>query len=271
MSAQIADIFVYPIKSLGGFSVKEWPVLGEGLAHDRQWMLVDESGNFLTQRNLPEMALLKIRAFGFDANSFEVYSSKTLRQITIPIYLNQKSAKKVQVWDDVVNAFYYPEEVNNWFSNELGFPCFLVKKDEDYIRQVDRKYAAENTSTGFSDGYPILVVSEASLDDLNKRLEQSVPMNRFRPNIVLKGTTAFHEDVSIGLKMSEVELNLVKPCARCVVTTINQDTAQKSPEPLRTLSTYRAIENKILFGMNALVKTTGKIQLNEQVHLLQSS
>ncbi|MFY8020344.1 MAG: MOSC domain-containing protein [Bacteroidia bacterium] len=271
MSALVADIFIYPIKSLGGFSVEEWPVMEEGLLHDRQWMLVDESGNFLTQRNLPQMALLKVQSFDFDAKSFEVFSSKTQSRMVIPTDLLNQNSRMVKVWEDVVNAFVYPDSINDWFSKELGFTCYLVKKDENAIRQVDRKYAAANISTSFSDGYPILVVSESSLMDLNKRLNVAVPMNRFRPNIVLSGTKAFEEDGCHELQFKEIRLNLVKPCARCIVTTINQDTAEKSPEPLRTLSTFRAVEHKILFGMNALVKTTGKIRRNEEVHLLQST
>jgi uncharacterized protein YcbX len=266
----IADIQVYPIKSLGGFSVKEWPVLPEGLAFDRQWMLVDENGKFITQRANANLALLKVHYFHWEDDFFEVESLLTQSKIQIPIKFSSES-KKTIVWDDEVDSFYYQNDINKWFSSELGMDCFLVKKDSNFIRQVDLNFASPNNSTGFSDGFPVLVISESSLNDLNSRLEFPVPMNRFRPNIVLSGTHAFQEDETRELILGETEFNLVKPCGRCIMTTINQSTAEKTAEPLKTLSLYRAFNNKILFGMNALVKRTGKIYLNELVHLVQSS
>ncbi len=270
MTVVLSDIQVYPVKSLGGFSVNEWPVLHEGLAFDRQWMLVDEQGKFITQRNNPKLALLKILPFHWNDDFFEIESLLSKSRIQIPIHFKTKSSKTL-VWDDIVEAYYYPNEINKWFSLELGLACFLVKKDADYIRQVDLKFANKNVSTGFSDGFPVLVISESSLEFLNAKLEVPVPMNRFRPNIVLTGTSAFQEDETKELIFSETKFSLVKPCGRCIMTTINQQTAEKSAEPLKTLSSFRTFENKVLFGMNALVKTTGKIHLNELVHLVQSS
>jgi uncharacterized protein YcbX len=250
LTVSIADIQVYPIKSLGGFSVKEWPVLPEGLAFDRQWMLVDENGKFITQRANANLALLKVHYFHWEDDFFEVESLLTQSKIQIPIKFSSES-KKTIVWDDEVDSFYYQNDINKWFSSELGMDCFLVKKDTNFIRQVDLNFASPN--------------------NLNSRLEFPVPMNRFRPNIVLSGTHAFQEDETRELILGETEFNLVKPCGRCIMTTINQSTAEKTAEPLKTLSLYRAFNNKILFGMNALVKRTGKIYLNELVHLVQSS
>lgn len=271
MNSSIAEIFVYPIKSLGGFSVNDWSVLEEGLAFDRQWMLVDENGSFLTQRNLPEMALLKVLPFALDAEMMEVFSSKSIQRIKIPIQIKNAISQRVKVWDDELEALEYPAEINSWFSHELGISCKLVKKHDSVIRQVDLRFAEKNVSTRFSDGFPILVLSQSSLDELNRQLKLPVPINRFRPNIVLKGTHPFEEDMSVELQTEEVKLSLVKPCARCVVTTIDQQTAEKSNEPLKTLNNFRMFNHKILFGMNALVKTTGKIHMNAAVHLLQSS
>lgn len=270
MSAILTDIVVYPIKSLGGFSVKEWPVFNEGLAFDRQWMLVDENGNFITQRNNHLLALLKIQPFHWQDVSFEVQSNISQNKIQIPISVSSE-LKKTKVWDDEVQAFIYLKEINDWFSNELGIKCFLVKKDINFIRQVDLRYAEQNVSTGFSDGFPVLVISEASLSDLNSKLDIPVPMDRFRPNIVLSGTSAFQEDETRELILGETIFSLVKPCGRCIMTTINQNTGEKLAEPLKTLSKYRMIDNKVLFGMNALVKSAGKIRLKEPVHLVQSS
>ena len=270
MTVSVADIHVYPIKSLGGFSVKEWPVLPEGFAFDRQWMLVDGNGKFITQRNNSNLALLKVLSFHWDDDFFEIESLLSKSKIQIPINFASESQKTI-VWDDEVQAFYYPNEINQWFSNELTIDCFLVKKDSNFIRQVDLNFASQNESTGFSDGFPVLVISESSLNDLNSRLESPVPMNRFRPNIVLKGTHAFQEDETNELILNDTIFSLVKPCGRCVVTTIDQNTAEKSVEPLKTLSSYRLFNTKVLFGMNALVKRTGKIHLNESVHLVQST
>jgi uncharacterized protein YcbX len=258
----VTDLLVYPIKSLGGMSVSAALVGDRGFEHDRRWMLIDESNRFVTQREFPEMALLKASI----ANEIlSVRDSRDGASIQIPLSSPSGSALQVNIWDDQCSALLVEGESTQWFSKRMGRPLRLVYMPDASNRLVDKDYANQGEITGFSDGFPILIIGQSSLDDLNCRLEKPVPMDRFRPNIVFSGGDAFEEDSFRVFRIGDVRLQAVKPCARCVLTTTDQETAQRSAEPLKTLAGFRKANNKIYFGQNLLAENRGWIRVNDQL------
>lgn len=256
---KLKSIYIYPIKGLGGISLNEAVVLQKGLQYDRRMMLVDEQGVFISQRTFPNLSLFKLQSL---SDGFSILFGE--QQLKIPFSF-EGELLPVRVWEDEVQAIVAPYEINAWFSQQLNQSIRLVYMPEHATRAVDKKYALQNEQVSFADGYPILVISEASLHLLNSKLEESVLMDRFRPNLVLTDCEAHAED---GLKIfaiGEVEFKGVKPCARCTVVTINQQNAQQGSEPLKTLSTYRKVNNKVLFGQNVLCLQQGKIKVNQIV------
>ena len=260
----VSALYIYPVKSLGGFSVAEARITATGFEHDRRWMLVDSDGKFITQRQLPAMALLQT---AITANGIYVYHKHFPdTNITIPFLSSPAAIKKVQIFDDYCDAWCYPEAaVNNWFSAILNTDCELVYMPDDTQRLVDTVYAKNNEITSFSDGYPILIIGQASLDLLNSKLTEPLPMERFRPNIVFTGGTPNIEDSWKQFRINEIDFSGVKTSARCIIPTINQETAEAGKEPLRTLATYRSVDNKIKFGMNLLHKGLGSVKVGDMI------
>jgi hypothetical protein len=259
---KIQDLYIYPIKSLGGYRVEEAEVTQRGLAHDRRWMLIDPNRRFLTQREHPLMALLQVQPA---ENGFQVFHRNRPDQFLLIPWQASGDSMEVAIWGDRCQALALSLEADAWFTEALGSRCQLVYMPEGSRRQVDLNYAPEGTITGFTDGYPILMISQASLDDLNTRLPEPLPMNRFRPNIVLSGAEAYAEDRMDSFTINNIELRGVKPCARCVITTINQETGIAGKDPLRTFATYRQQGNKVLFGQNVLGLGTGILHTGDTV------
>lgn len=259
----VQDIFIYPIKSLGGIRVSEAVVEEKGFQFDRRWMLVDETGLFISQRIYPELALLSVE---LGENELVVFHKiKNDKFIQIPIDLTSGPELTVTVWDDQVVGKVVHPEINQWFSEVVRFPVKLVVMPETSHRKVDPRYAVNGESVSFADGMPYLLIGQESLNDLNSRLESPVPMDRFRPNIVFSGGKPYLEDSLRKIKIGEVEFQIVKPCARCVMTTVDQVSGEKGKEPLKTLSSYRSINNKVYFGQNAVATSSGKIKIGDQI------
>jgi uncharacterized protein YcbX len=172
---------------------------------------------------------------------------------------------KVVVWDDTCEALPVNKEADEWFSTVLGKSCRLVYMPDNSVRRVEEKYVPEPFNTSFSDGYPLLIIGQASLDYLNERLKGPLPMNRFRPNLVFTGGTPHEEDTWGDFRVGNVTFRGVKLCGRCVITTINQQTAEKGQEPLRTLNTYRKQGNKILFGQNLVTLSAGTVRVGDTI------
>lgn len=259
----VQDIFIYPIKSLGGIRIAEAVVEEKGFQHDRRWMLIDEEGVFVSQREYPQLAL-----FSVDLRETEliVYQRKDLENlIQIPFDEATGPELMVTIWDDQVLAKVVHPLVSQWFSKILGFEVNLVVMPENSHRKVDPRYAVNGESVSFSDGMPYLLIGQESLNDLNSRLENPVPMDRFRPNIVCAGGTSFLEDSLRKIKIGEVEFQIVKPCARCVMTTVDQASGEKGKEPLKTLSSYRTINSKVYFGQNMVALQSGKIKIGDNI------
>ena len=247
---RLSEIWIYPIKSLGGIRLKHSKVLEKGLEYDRRWMLVDEAGVFLTQRLFPAMALLKLKIENGELKI--VHNQKSISHSISLAPVSDQTEIPVTIWDDSVTAFEVSPESSTWFSDALETTCRLVYFPETNARPVDPKYKVNDEHVSLADGYPFLIIGQASLDFLNSKLDQALPMNRFRPNFVFTGGEAHEEDVWRDFTIGENRFIGVKPCARCAVPTIDQETAEKGQEPTRTLATYRRRENKIYFGQNVL-------------------
>jgi uncharacterized protein YcbX len=260
----VRELYIYPVKSLGGISLLSSAVTRRGLQYDRRWMLVDENNEFLTQREHPTMALLKT---ALENDSIIIFHSQDKQDsIKLPLTPAPAPTILVNVWEDTCEAQPAADEINEWFSRKLSVKCKAVFMPEASERKIDPGYSInENDVTSFSDGYPLLLIGQASLDDLNSRLASPLPMNRFRPSIVFTGGLPFQEDSMKYFKINDVQFYGVKLCGRCVVTTTNQDTGQRGKEPLKTLATYRTINNKVCFGQNVIGKGSGTIKAGDKI------
>ena len=257
----LSGLYVYPIKSCAGIPLQSADLSATGLRHDRSWMLVDETGEFMSQRAHPRMALISIR---FSAEHL-IVSAPGIEELEIPIYPQAESSIDVRVWGDTNRGELVTEEANRWFTEFLKFPCRLVHKPEDDPRLVDSSFAESGDQVGFADGFAFLLISEASLEDLNMRLEDPLPMNRFRPNFVVKGCGPYAEDGWSRLRIGSVPFRVAEPCPRCAITTVDQETGTRGKEPLRTLATYRKFEGEVFFGRNLIHDTLGTVSVGASV------
>ena len=251
----LSELNIYPVKSLAGIPLVSALVEDRGLQFDRRWMLVDEKRKFITQREVPAMALVKIDV---DANGLTASVNGNKIRVT-DAHASGETAT-VKIWSSSVKGAFYPKEVDEWFSDAIGSSCRLVLMPESTKRKVNPFYAIRKfrDTVSFADGYPFLLLGEASLEDLNARLDVPVPMNRFRPNFVVSGSEPFEEDTWKRIRIGATEFHIVKPCARCVLTTVDQARGEKNgKEPLKTLSTYRNKNGNVLFGQNLIAESTG--------------
>jgi uncharacterized protein len=264
----ITRLFIYPVKSLGGFKVAAAQLTDRGFKFDRRFMLIDSSNTFLTQREHPVMSLLQTAIEGDELVIFNKYAPAD--KMMVPLQPPIAATVTVKIWDDECKAQFVSNKADDWLSNKLAMPCRLVYMPDTEKRLVDNRYAQNKEITSFSDGYPLLIIGQASLDDLNNRLAEALPMNRFRPNIVFTGGTAYDEDIMAHIKINGVDMFGVKLCARCVMTTINQANAAKAKEPLKTLANYRMKNNKIYFGQNILFGQTGEIKTGDTIEIIKT-
>lgn len=260
----LTSLTIYPIKSCAGIALEQAEITSLGLAgggvRDREWMLVDVDGNLLTQREIPAMALVVPRVAGATL----AVDAPGLSTLHIPIALGalaQAQTLDVRVWDDFVLAYDCGSEAAAWFSGFLGTACRPVRFHPHARRLASSKWTAgREVPTLFADGFPMLVTSVASLADLNQRLlaqgRAALPMNRFRPNLVIDGVEAFEEDYAATIQIGVACLQPVKPCARCPMPSVDQITGKFGPDPLDILQSYRAnplVDGGITFGMNAIL------------------
>lgn len=262
--ATITELTLYPIKSCAGISLREATLTAAGLTsdhiYDREWMVVDADGAFMTQRQYPKMSMITPR---IKADTLELRAPGMLR-LEIPLGLPAPEDEKtlnVRVWDTTLPAYDCDETTATWFSKYLGTPCRLVRFHAHAKRLASQSWTnGVEAPTLFSDGFPLLVISESSLADLNEKLKAqgraTLPMRRFRPNIVVSGIGAFEEDYAEALKIGAAQLKPVKPCARCQIPSIDEATGEFGPDPLDILRTYRVnpkVDGGITFGMNTIV------------------
>lgn len=266
----VSALYIYPVKSLGGISVLSARLTDRGFAYDRRWMLVDEENRFITQREVPRMTFLQVE---LHEDVLLVRHKHTGESLVVP-FQPAGDLCTVIVWDDTCQGQFVSPEADQWFSDRLSLPCRLVYMPETTLRKVDPNYAHGEEVTSFSDGFPLLMIGQASLDDLNSRLSQPLVMERFRPNIVFTGGSPFLEDEMAAFSIADIRFYAVKPCARCVITTIDLLTGEKGKEPLRTLGSYRRLGNKLYFGQNLLFDMTREVRnisVGDAITLLQAS
>lgn len=261
MNYCLSAIYVYPVKSLAGFSVEDWQVNETGLQFDRKWMIVDSAGRFLSQRNLPRMALVKTRIQESDL----ILSAASKPDLRIGLTDTGSELISCTIWNDQCSARSVSVEADAWLSEFLQQPCRLVYQPDEQIRAVDPRFANAGDRTAFSDGFPFLVVSENSLAALNQAMSLNLPMQRFRPNLVVSGCAAYAEDSWREIRIGSIEFRLPKPCSRCAVPTIDPETAEIGKEPLATLNRLRKWQNKVYFGQNALHDQVGRLAVGDQI------
>lgn len=263
----LSAIYRYPIKSAQGHSLDTVVVDRFGVSGDRRWMLIDSAGQFCTQRRLPQMALLEVDS---------IDRGLRLRFAGESIFLDTPGAQcnevLATVWEHTMLARSADDIVNGWLSECFGEDLRLVFFPEDANRPVDPAYLPDpeqQQQVGFADGFPLLIISQASLDDLNTRLPEPVSMDRFRPNLVIAGATPYAEDSWRRLRVGSTALAIVKPCSRCAIPSINQQTAERDPRINRVLAGYRRRDGVIYFGMNAVVTTGEGFSVGDTVEVLE--
>jgi uncharacterized protein len=261
---KLTQIWIYPIKSLGGISLSSATVMEKGLEYDRRLMLVDETGTAMTQRVFPKMALFKSSVDKGLLTITHLQHSMKLDLKNPPV----SSPITVTIWDDTVSALEVDGSYKQWFSDLLGYDCRLVYFPEENSRPVDPRYEVNHEHVSLADAYPFLIIGQSTLDDLNSRLPESVPMNRFRPNFVFTGGEAFEEDTWRNISIGSTRFVGVKLCARCQLPTVNQDTGERGQEPLKTLSTYRKRDNKVYFGQNLVALDYNPVRVGDTITIL---
>lgn len=256
----LSGLFIYPIKGCGGISVERAALVERGLAFDRRYMLVDRHGVFISQREVAKLCLVRseIRDAALSV------TAPSMPALLLPLEATQGEAQPYRVWDSTGSALRVAEG-SRWFSELLGDEVSLLFMPDAERRAVNPKRARPGDIVSFADGYPLLVISEASLAELNRRLDVPLPMARFRPNLVVSDCEAFAEDGFERVTIGGVSMRGVKRCERCVVTTIDQETALSGKEPLRTLAQFRKQDGKVWFGMNLIHDSSGELRLGDRV------
>jgi uncharacterized protein YcbX len=262
----VSGLYIHPIKSCRALELKAVRLDRLGPLYDRRFMLVAEDGKFLSQRELPRMALIDPKL------------GPTALTVTAPhmaqlkVAMTQRDAKRVpiQLWDQRAEAEDAGETAAAWFSQFLERACRLVRMPEGAAHPVDERYAP-GAAYAFADGFPLLLTTQASLDDLNARLPSKVTMSRFRPNLVVRDTEPFAEDRWKRIRVGEVVLDVVKPCARCTIPGVDPITAKTGKEPIATLATYRTRDNKVYFGQNCVHQEPGSIRVGDDVEVLETT
>ncbi|WP_327358527.1 MOSC domain-containing protein [Streptomyces sp. NBC_01304] len=269
----LRSLHVYPLKSVQGDAPAEADVQPWGLAGDRRWMLVDGEGRQVTQRPQPRLALVRARPQAGGAIALTAPGQEPLT-VSVP---DPVRTVPVEVWQDKVEAVPADEAAQAWFRSYLDTEVTLVHLDDPAVRRpIDPEFARPGETVSFADGFPLLLTTVSSLDALNSLIAQGdhadegpLPMNRFRPNAVVEGTAPWAEDDWSRIAIGDVAFRVAKPCARCVVTTTDQDTGARGKEPLRTLARHRNHDAALLFGQNLVPERPGTVRVGDTVRILE--
>ncbi len=260
----ISELAIYPVKSMRQIQLKKSSLQFGGLKHDRRWMVIDTDGVMITQREKSRLCLIQPELLNPKHDCSLKLTAENMPDINISIPVGEKTCK-AKVWEDECNAYDAGDKIASWLSQFLDMECRLVYFPENEVRVVDQNYAMPNDQTAFSDGFPILLTSQASLDDLNSRMDENVPMARFRPNVVVSGCEAFAEDDWQQLTVGKITLRIVKSCSRCIIPNIDVDSAERCKDPVKTLATFRKCNNEIFFGQNVVADGQGEIEVGMEV------
>lgn len=262
---RVTGLFVYPLKSARGVPLDEAPLDGFGVAGDRRWSLLGPDDRVITQRDCPILATLDAVPTE-DGIELRAPDLQTLR-VTRPT--QDAGRLSIEIWKDRTEGAAAGPEVDSWLEAFLARPCRLSYMLNSTRRQVSLQYGRPGDHVSFADGFPLLLTSDASLAELNGRLGMDVPMDRFRPNLVVDGTEPFAEDDWARIRVADTSFRVVTPCARCVVTTVDQRTGKKGREPLQMLATFRNSGGKVLFGQNLIHDGPGPIRVGDEVEVLE--
>ncbi len=266
MNARLAAISVYPVKSCAAIDLASAQVEPRGLCHDRRWMLVDDCGRFLTGRQLPRLVQVRATPLGLGRLRLEAQGMPAIEIAEIA------GAQRIvaSIWDSTVSAADAGPDAARWFSDYLGRAVRLVHADDAMQRPLDQAFGLPGDEVGFADGYPLLLLSCAAADQLSARVGRELGWRRFRPNLLIDGVPAHAEDNWRRVRIGPVEFDVVKPCVRCVFTTVDPDTglAESDAEPLTTLKGYRRGAKGITFGQNLIARGTGAIRVGDKLDVL---
>lgn len=260
----ISELTIYPIKSARGISLNSMKLQAMGPECDRRWMVIDKNNEFVTQRKAPKMSLINVE---LQEDSIRL-SAENLSSCSA-VRPHSGKVFNSSVWGTGVQGIDCGDEVALWLSNFLSKDCRLIYMPDDFNRAVDTDFAHKQEQVAFADGFPLLLTSQASLEDFNSKLGYDIGMNRFRPNIVISGNDAFAEDKWQVITIGDIELSLVKPCSRCIMPSINPQTGTKEMAVNNALQTYRSRGRKTFFGQNALYNRLGSISLGDEVTVLK--
>ena len=265
MQPTLVHINIFPVKSCAPLMVDHAVVESRGLRGDRRWMIVDAEGTFVSARTQPRLLLVRA-VFAGDSLLLDAPGMPRLHLLAAA----DKTAATVTLWADVVAGMPARDDADAWISSYLGFPARFVFMAEACVRPIDAAYAKPGDEVSFADGFPLLLISQAALDHLNGRLASPLPMLRFRPSIVVANTAAHAEDGWQAIRIGEVAFDVVKPCVRCVLTTVDPATGTFDPtgEPLRTLVSYRRGAKGVTFGQNLIPRGQGKIRIGDPVSII---
>ncbi|MTI38193.1 MOSC domain-containing protein [Fulvivirga lutimaris] len=258
---QLTDIIIYPIKSLGGIHLTNVKLTQRGLQHDRRWMLVNDRNHFLTIRQHPEFLHFELSQ---EDDGFVITHRIKKTTLKIPFTISSGNTVEVKIWDDMVEALEAEEKYHVWFSEQLGQNCKLVYIPEEAPRRVEADWVKEEHHVSFADAYPYLIVGESTLADLNSKLEEKITMQRFRPNLVFNGGEAYEEYVWKDIAIGNGLMQCIKPCTRCIVTTMDPETTKAGKEPLKTLFKQK-INDKMVFGENAIAMNDAEIAICDEI------
>ncbi len=263
MPTHLAAINIYPLKSCRGLPLPQCAVEPRGLQHDRRWLAVDAQGRFITGRAQPRLVLVRAVPLGDGLH----LSAPGMSEIAVTAPSADAPRRAVRVWDDTVDAACADPAADRWISEALGVAAHLVWMDAVAQRAIAPTHAQPGDEVSFADGYPLLLIGQASLDGLNQRLQNTVPMARFRPNLVIAGVDAHAEDSWRRVRIGAVAFDVVKACVRCIFTTVDTDTGIFDParEPLNTLLTYRRSPKGVTFGMNLIARARGRLREGDPV------
>lgn len=257
----VSALYYYPIKSCGAVQVEAAEIDACGLRNDRRLLVIEPDGTFVTQREHPRLALVNPLIQGDDLT----LSAPAMESLVVTLG-DSGTPYTVRIFRDTCEAVDQGEAAAEWFSTYLKMPCRVVTMAAHFARRVNPNFAQHpQDQVAFADAYPFLMISEASLDDLNARLDTPLPMNRFRPNIVITGCEPYAEDTWPSLHIGSVDFAAAKACVRCVVTTTDQTTTERGAEPLKTLATYRKTEAGVIFGQNLIHLNRGTLRVGDVV------
>jgi hypothetical protein len=268
MSLTLQSIHCYPLKSAAGLSLLQAEVQARGLADDRRWMAVDANGKFISGRSHPQLVQVVAQVLSDGSLQLDYPGLSTLH---VPLPALGAARIAVSVWSSSVLAVRCAAVAEQWLSTVLGSAAQLVYMDDAAVREVDPDHSQPGDQVSFADGFPLLLLSSASIDELNTRASHPLDLRRFRPNLVIAGATPHEEDRWTRIRIGEIEFVLPKPCVRCVFTTIDADSGRADPagEPLTTLKHYRRSPKGITFGMNMIARMNGVLRVGMVVHVCE--